>query len=100
MPALDRAPLIAIPPRSVADRSCRLPSRRPTGVRAPATMTDVTRLVLSLMVLLTFSAGFAAVTRSGRACDAGHDEVGEGAVGGGVVERRQAAELALLDRLD
>ena len=33
-PARSRAPLVAIPPRSAADRSLRLPSRRPTGVRA------------------------------------------------------------------
>src|SRR6476619_2693942 len=39
-PAFSRAALIATPPRSAADWSLRPPSRRPIGVRAPATMTD------------------------------------------------------------
>src|SRR5215207_6528705 len=40
MPARSRAPLMARPPRSEPDRDLRPPSRRPIGVRAPATMTD------------------------------------------------------------
>src|SRR6478672_10445017 len=39
-PAFSRAPLMATPPRSAADWSFRPPSRRPIGVRAPATITD------------------------------------------------------------
>ena len=38
-PAFSRAPLMATPPRSAAERSLSPPSRRPIGVRAPATMT-------------------------------------------------------------
>ncbi len=40
-PALSRAPAMAMPPRSAPVRSLSEPIRRPTGVRAPATMTDV-----------------------------------------------------------
>ena len=39
-PAFSRAPLMATPPRSAPERSLREPSRRPMGVRAPATMTE------------------------------------------------------------
>ena len=38
-PARPRASAIAIPPSSVADLLARDPSRRPTGVLAPPTMT-------------------------------------------------------------
>src|SRR5512147_2014249 len=40
-PAFSIAPAIAIPPRAAPEKSLRPPSRRPTGVRAPATITDV-----------------------------------------------------------
>jgi hypothetical protein len=39
IPARCRAPAIATPPRSLADLLARDPSRRPTGVLAPPTMT-------------------------------------------------------------
>src|SRR5680860_412762 len=39
-PCFSNAPLMAAPPRSAADWSLRPPSRRPMGVRAPATITD------------------------------------------------------------
>ncbi|CUR61542.1 hypothetical protein NOCA1250091 [metagenome] len=37
---MSKAPLMATPPRSAADWSLRPPSRRPIGVRAPATITE------------------------------------------------------------
>src|SRR4029453_9408006 len=40
-PDRSRAALIASPPRAVAGRVLRLPSRRPMGVRAPLTITEV-----------------------------------------------------------
>src|SRR4051794_7431434 len=39
-PARSRAALMASAPRSTAAKPLREPSRRPMGVRAPATMTD------------------------------------------------------------
>ena len=41
IPARSRAALMATVPSCVADRSLRLPSRRPIGVRAPLTITEV-----------------------------------------------------------
>jgi methylmalonyl-CoA/ethylmalonyl-CoA epimerase len=40
-PAFSSAPLIAIAPKSVAEKSFSEPINRPMGVRAPATITDV-----------------------------------------------------------
>ncbi len=48
-PALSSAPLMAMPPRSVAENPFRDPSNRPIGVRAPATITDPDMACLSLM---------------------------------------------------
>ena len=40
-PAFASAPRIAIAPRSEPDKSFNEPSKRPIGVRAPATMTEL-----------------------------------------------------------
>jgi len=40
-PAFASAPRIAIAPRSELDKSFNEPSKRPIGVRAPATITEL-----------------------------------------------------------
>ena len=40
IPARSRAALIAMPPRSAAEKSLSEPSSRPIGVRVPLTMTE------------------------------------------------------------
>jgi hypothetical protein len=48
-PDLSRAALIAIPPRSLPEKSLNDPISLPTGVRAPATITDVVMADLQIV---------------------------------------------------
>ncbi len=47
-PDFSRAALMAIPPRSVPEKSFNEPSSRPIGVRAPPTMTEVVADIFNL----------------------------------------------------
>ena len=47
-PAFASAPRIAIAPRSEPDNSFNEPSKRPIGVRAPATITELVVVIMHL----------------------------------------------------
>ena len=56
-PALSRAPLMAMPPRSAAEKPFSEPRSRPIGVRAPATITDPDMVCLSRRGLARLAQG-------------------------------------------